>query len=121
VFGAQITGVHESTATDRQPAVAFGFTATGASAFRRLTATIANRGSLDSTGGEVLFQHFAIALGDQLLTVPYIDFRVYPDGISSSGGAEVSGSFTVGTARRLALTLNLPALPLRLELTGLSS
>lgn len=62
----------------------------------------------------------AIALGDQLLTVPFIDFKVYPDGITASGGADVSGNFTVATGRRLARTLNLPALPLRLELIGAS-
>ncbi len=118
VAGALITGAHESVGADGQPDVSFGFTATGATAFQRLTAAVARRGSLDSTGGEMLDQHFAIALGDRLITVPYIDFKLYPDGINGSGGADLSGNFTVASARELARSLRLPALPLGLTLVA---
>ena len=40
-------------------------------------------------------QHFAVALDTQLITVPSIDFKTYPDGIQGNNGAEITGGFTI--------------------------
>jgi SecD/SecF fusion protein len=111
---ADITNPHQSRGSDGAPDVEFGFTRAGGRAFERLTAQVARRGSLDSVDGRLLMQHFAIAIGDQLITVPYIDYKLYPAGISGDAGAELSGNFTVAEARHLAALLRVPALPLRL-------
>lgn len=109
---------HELAGADQggSPDVSFGFTPTGAATFMRMTKAISFRGSLDSTLNGPLFQHFAIALDDQLLTVPSIDFRQYPDGVTASV-AEITGNFTATSARQLARLLRLGPLP-RLELTS---
>ena len=38
--------------------------------------------------------HFAILIDDRIVSVPYIDFRVNPDGVDGSSGAQVSGGLT---------------------------
>ena len=68
--------------------------------------------------GQTLNQHFAVALDNQLITVPFIDFKQYPDGISGDNGADISGSFTISSARALANQLRLSALPVSLRATG---
>ena len=62
-----------------------------------------------------LNQHFAVALDNQLLTVPQIDFKQYPDGIIGGGGADITGGFTSQSASDLATQLRLGALPINLE------
>jgi SecD/SecF fusion protein len=114
--GSDITNPEQGTGSDGAPDVQFGFNGSGGAAFQRVTQTIANRGSLDSIGGQVLQQHFAIALDNQLVTVPYIDFKLYPDGIGGSGGADISGNFTISSAQNLATQLRLGALPIKLRL-----
>jgi SecD/SecF fusion protein len=103
-----------STDAGGNPSVTFGFTATGSRAFQQLTAALARRGDLLSGQRQMFNQHFAVALDDELITVPSIDFRTYPDGISARGGADVSGDFTVAYARELAARMRLAALPLTL-------
>ena len=98
------------------PDVTFGFSGHGKKAFQNVTAHIANRGSLVSGLGQSVNQHFAVALDNQLITVPYIDFKQYPDGINGGNGAEVSGSFTSTSARDLANELRLGPLPVNLKL-----
>lgn len=73
---------------------------------------IAHRGANVSVGGAALYQHFAVALDDQLLTVPQIDFRIYPDGIIGAGGADITGGFTRRSATDLATELRDGPLPL---------
>ncbi|HEY6523145.1 MAG TPA: hypothetical protein VIY10_05200, partial [Solirubrobacteraceae bacterium] len=80
--------------------------------FEAVTRQVARRGARVSVGGETLAQHFAVALDNQLITVPQIDYRQYPDGIAGGGGADVTGSFTPQSARDLATELRLGALPL---------
>jgi preprotein translocase subunit SecD len=70
--------------------------------------------SIVTLGGVQLNQHFAVALDNQLLTVPQIDFRTYPDGIIG-GGADVSGGFTHRSGRDLATELRDGVLPLALR------
>jgi SecD/SecF fusion protein len=98
----------------RQPDVTFGFTSTGKTAFKNVTAAIARRGSLVSGLGQTLNQHFAVALDGQLITVPSIDYKQYPDGINGDNGADISGSLTITSARSLAAELRLGA-PLNLK------
>ncbi|MBV9471367.1 MAG: protein translocase subunit SecD, partial [Solirubrobacterales bacterium] len=99
-----------------EPDVTFGFSSNGKSAFQNVTAQIARRGGLVSGLGQTLNQHFAVALDTQLITVPYIDFKQYPDGINGDNGADISGSFTISTAQDLANELRLGALPINLKL-----
>jgi hypothetical protein len=99
-----------------QADVSFAFSSKGKSEFQNLTAAITRRGELVSGVGQTLNQHFAIALDSQLITVPSIDFKTYPDGITAGDGADVIGGFTVSSARDLAAELRVGALPLSLKL-----
>jgi SecD/SecF fusion protein len=115
LFGNEITNPQQSTDSVGQPDVSFGFDGNGANAFQSVTAKIATRGELVSTGGNPLDQHFAVALDNQLITVPSIDFKQYPDGISGGQGAEITGGFTISSAQQLAQELRLGALPIKLK------
>jgi preprotein translocase subunit SecD len=55
-----------------KPDVTFGFSGKGQSAFQDVTPAIARRGELASGPGQQINQHFAVALDDQLITVPFI-------------------------------------------------
>ena len=99
-----------------EPDVTFGFNSKGKSAFQNVTAAIAQRGSRDSGLGQSLNQHFAVALDNQLITVPFIDYKQYPDGINGDNGADISGSFSISSAQDLANELRLGALPIKLKL-----
>jgi len=118
--GSEITNPQESTDPNSgEPDVTFGFSSKGKSEFQNVTAAIARRGALVSGLGQSLEQHFAVALGgetSQLITVPYIDYKQYPDGINGDNGADISGSFTVNSATDLANELRLGALPINLKL-----
>jgi SecD/SecF fusion protein len=113
--GAEITNPQQGTdSTTSEPDVTFGFTGPGSTAFQNVTATIAHRGALVSTGGSKLYQHFAVALDNRLVTVPYIDYQTDSDGILGGGGSEISGGFTASSAQQLAQELRLGALPIKL-------
>jgi SecD/SecF fusion protein len=114
--GSDITNPAESTDSNTSsPDVTFGFTGHGQSAFSRVTEQIAHRGALDSPPGQTLVQHFAVALDTQLVTVPYIDYKSDPDGITGGGGADITGGFTAQSAADLANQLRLGALPISLK------
>jgi SecD/SecF fusion protein len=98
------------------PDVTFGFSSKGKKAFQNVTAQIARRGSLVSRLGQSLNQHFAVTLDNQLITVPFIDYKQYPDGINGDNGGDISGSFTTTSAQDLANELRLGAAPLNLKL-----
>ncbi len=116
LFGNDITNPQASTDSAGNPDVQFGFTSNGKKAFQSVTATIANRGQSVSTLGQTYNQHFAVALDQQLITVPSIDFKQYPDGINGDNGADITGGFTTATASDLATQLRLGALPINLKL-----
>jgi SecD/SecF fusion protein len=118
--GSDITDPRQSTDPNtRIPDVTFGFTPAGANAFHALTAAVARRGALVSgPGGQTLEQHFAITLDNHLLTVPYIDYKQYPDGITGNDGADISANFTVQTAKDIATLLRYGPLPMNLKATG---
>ena len=106
-----------------KPDVTFGFTAHGKTAFERVTREIAHRGQevqLPGVSKEEAEQHFAIVLDDQIITVPSIDFTRYPEGIDASTGSQISGGFTISSARNLANELRSGALPINLVLVSRS-
>jgi SecD/SecF fusion protein len=115
--GKDITNPQQSSDPNTSaPDVTFGFSGHGKTAFQDVTAQIAKRGSLVSGLGQSLNQHFAVALDNQLITVPFIDYKQYPDGINGDNGADISGSFTISSAQDLANELKLGALPINLKL-----
>jgi SecD/SecF fusion protein len=114
--GSDITNPQASTDQSGSPDVTFGFNSFGAKQFQDVTAAIAHRGSVASPLGAAnqQNQHFAIALDTQLVSVPSIDFKTYPDGITGGGGADITGGFTSQSASDLANLLRLGALPISL-------
>jgi len=114
--GTDITNPAQGTDQAGQPDVQFSFTGNGQNAFQSVTAAIAHRGALVSAFHQSLNQHFAVALDAKLITVPQIDFRTYPDGITGGGGADITGGFTIQSAQDLATQLKLGALPINLKL-----
>jgi SecD/SecF fusion protein len=105
------------------PNVTFEFTGGGASIWEKFTRKLSQRGqesSLSLGGGDAANQHFAIALDNELISVPQIDYKQYPDGIDPSGGSRISGGFTIETAQRLANLLKTGALPIKLQLISAS-
>jgi SecD/SecF fusion protein len=105
--------------TSAAPVVTFGFTRAGARRWRRMTRAISERGAAalrpgaDSTS---VANHFAIALDDQLVSVPFIDPSSNPHGIDAANGSEISGGFSRRSARDLAGLLKTGTLPLHLDL-----
>jgi SecD/SecF fusion protein len=108
-----------------EPIVTFDFTDKGRKIWQDVTRRIAERGAA-STGilpGQRVedgFQHFAIVLDDELVSVPSIDFQKYPDGIDGRNGSQIQGSFTIKSAQALANVLKTGALPLKLKLISSS-
>jgi len=106
-----------------EPIVTMEFSPSGARAFERVTRGIAERGADNQPIGSdaISASHrFAIALDNELVSTPYINFRENPDGIDPANGAQISGGFTIQTAQDLAEILRIGALPLRLELISRS-
>ncbi|MGC9220444.1 MAG: protein translocase subunit SecD [Solirubrobacteraceae bacterium] len=112
--GSDISNPEANTDQAGQPDVVFGFKGNGGNIFQNVTGKIALRGSEVSIGGQTLDQHFAITLDNQIVSVPSIDFKTYPDGIPSTNGSEITGGFTASTAAALATQLRLGALPVKL-------
>jgi SecD/SecF fusion protein len=111
-------GFDEGGGGNGQPNVSFGFSAHGKKVFEHVTKQIAERGNLAQGPGiskEAAQQHFAVVLEGQLITVPSIDYTKYPEGIDASNGSQISGGFTITSARDLATLLQSGALPLKLE------
>jgi hypothetical protein len=114
-FQGQITNPVAGTDTGGNSDVQFGFTSAGQQQFARVTKQVAMRGFL-SPPGHTLNQHFAIAVDGKLISVPSIDYHLYPDGISGGHGADIAGGFTSTTARDLAALLRFGPLSVKLEL-----
>lgn len=94
----------------KEPGVIFDFSARGRRRFSEVTRAIADRGA--ALGPD---QHFAIARDEQILSVPFIDHRENPGGIDGDNGSQISGGFTVASARALAAQLRSGELQLRLR------
>jgi SecD/SecF fusion protein len=106
-----------------QPIVTFDFTSKGRKIWQDVTRAIAQRGQASQIPGQDPLnsaQHFAVVLDDELISVPYIDYRQNPDGIDASNGSQISGGFTIRTAQNLANQLKTGALPIKLELISQS-
>ena len=65
-------------------------------------------------------QHFVIVVDDAIVSTPFIDFRINPNGIDGSAGSLISGGFTNLSARSLAVLLDGEPLPVSLVPTGTS-
>ena len=91
-----------STSTaGNEPIVTFDFTDKGRKAFqddhaRRSPSAAPTTRSRRRTRSTTS-QHFAIALDNELVSAPYINYRENPDGIDGSTGAQISGGFTIQT------------------------
>jgi len=118
--GTDITSPSQSTDQEGNPDVEFSFSSTGQKEFSNVTNQIAKRGFTASPPGQSYNQHFAVALDGKLITVPSIDFNQYPDGIGGSGGADITGGFTITSAQDLAQLLQDGALPIKLRLISSS-
>ena len=114
----------DDQAGGNEPNVTFDFSDKGRKAFQDITATVAQRGADNANplnpDPESNSQHFAIALDNELVSIPLINYRENPDGIDGSTGAQISGGFTITSAQDLAKVLKTGALPLRLELISRS-
>src|SRR5215210_7672728 len=105
-----------------QPVVTFDFTSRGRTAWQKTTRAIAQRGQSTYITGDPQdsYQHFAIVLDNELISVPFIDFQQNPDGIDARTGSQIEGGFTIESAQRLSNLLKTGALPIRLELISQS-
>ncbi len=107
-----------------QPDVVFGFSSShGQMVFERLTKEIAQRGmnaQLPGVPKARALQHFAVVLDGQVITAPSIDYTQYPEGIDATHGSQITGSFTLTFARKLADELRSGSLPIKLELISTS-
>ncbi len=102
-----------------QPIVTFDFTSKGRKIWQSVTRRIAQRGQAQQVPGQnpqSAFQHFAVVLDNELISVPYIDFQQNPDGIDAANGSQIQGGFTISSAQRLANLLKTGALPIKLDL-----
>jgi preprotein translocase subunit SecD len=105
-----------------EPIVRLELTAGGQTAFGTLTRDLARRGSAEAGGAggaEGAFQHLAIVLDGQVLSMPYINFREAPDGIDGSAGmrtaVQITGGLTPRTARQIAAIVGTGPLPATLS------
>jgi SecD/SecF fusion protein len=118
--GAQIANPQqrhdEGPGATGEPVVMFDFTAEGRTAWQRLTRELADRGS-HSAGKQsdtTANQHFAIAVDAD---GPRRRLRMNPEGIDPRTGSQISGAFTIASARQLAVLLAGDPLPAPLKLT----
>jgi SecD/SecF fusion protein len=115
--GSDITKPQQSKDPNTgSPDITFRFRSKGKTEFQNVTAQIAHRGALVSALGQTLNQHFAVVLDNQLITVPFIDSKQYPNGINGDQGGAISGPFSISSAQALVNELRLGALPLNLKL-----
>jgi protein-export membrane protein SecD len=108
--GAAISSARQSFDQYNRPNVLMEFTGEGSKEFQRVTKELYREGLLKGESAT-----FAIVLDNVVESDPRIDHTdpQLRDGIS--GGAEITGSFTVAEAKDLALVLNTGALPVQLE------
>jgi hypothetical protein len=85
------------------------FTSDGATSYRALTQSIAERGAQAPTGGD---PRLAVALDDQLVSLAAIDPTANPDGLDPDAGALIGNLGGAGRARLLAKLIEAGALPL---------
>jgi SecD/SecF fusion protein len=104
-----------------EPIVTFNFTPRGRVFWRATTRAIAQRGQSAALPGQqasAFFQHFAMVLDGNLISVPFIDYQQNPDGIDAANGSQIQGGFTIRSAQNLANLLKSGSLPVRLRLVS---
>jgi SecD/SecF fusion protein len=111
---SDITNPRPGSDSGGNPDVNFGFTSKGKHEFHSVTSAIAHRGDFITRLGQTFNQHFAVALDNRLITIPSIDFNMYPDGIVGNSGADITGGFTVQSAQDLATMLRFDPLSVSL-------
>jgi SecD/SecF fusion protein len=77
-----------------RPVVNFAFTESGRVRFQQLTQALARRGaarSLSRAGDDPAEhnQHFAVVSGGRIVAVPFVDFRLNPDGLDARAGSQL--------------------------------
>lgn len=94
------------------PIVALDFTTQGRRAFQDLTRDVAQGGADHALGGDPLMtsHHFAIVVDDRIVSVPYINWQMNPDGVDGAQGAQIVTA-SEEDARRLAAILSTGPLP----------
>jgi SecD/SecF fusion protein len=100
--------------TTGEAIVTMQFTGEGADKFGEITREEAVRGkqlSLALGGGQKITQTFAIVLDREIKSFPSIDWEQYPNGISGTNGAQITGIGDLQEAKDLALVLQTGALP----------
>jgi SecD/SecF fusion protein len=111
-----------SNPTTNAPVVTMEFTDKGREAFARVTKRIAERGfdastlQPGATDRQQFFQHFAITLDNQIVSLATIDFVQNPEGIDGRTGAEIENVGDFNDANDLAESLRIGALPIELKL-----
>ncbi|HEX4931290.1 MAG TPA: protein translocase subunit SecD [Gaiellaceae bacterium] len=101
--------------------VTMQFTKSGAKKFGDITNAEADRGkalyNISGGGGDPrnTFQHFAIVLDREIKSWPSIDWEQYPNGISGTTGAQITGIGDITEAKNLALVLQTGALPVTFD------
>src|ERR1044071_2480003 len=122
--GRDIKGPEQNTEQQTgAPTVTFNFTDEGKRKWQKVTREIVQRGQAAVLPGQPaanFANHFAIVLDNKLISVPYIDPQQNPDGIDGENGSQISGSFTIKSAQRLATLIKTGALPIKLELISQS-
>ena len=113
---AEVLSPRPSTDPSGSAGVVGRLTAAGGRAFQRVTREIARRGLTVSGIGQTLNQHFAVAVDGRLVNVPSIDFKTYPDGVSTQGGIDLVDGLTSRSAAELATLLRFG--PLSVSLTA---
>jgi SecD/SecF fusion protein len=99
-----------------RPIVTMQFTGAGKDKFEKVTRDEAQRGKFltNTVGqGQKILQHFAIVLDREIKSWPSIDWEENPNGIGGNNGAQITGDFTIGEAKDLALVLQTGALPVK--------
>jgi preprotein translocase subunit SecD len=113
----QSTQTAQDVAT-HEPVVQLDLDARGQAAFTALTRELARRGADRALPGSAdldAVQHFAIVVDDQIVSVPYIDFRQAPDGVDGADGTHISNDLTPQSARNLASIIDTGPLPATLR------
>jgi hypothetical protein len=88
------------------------FTDDGATAFRALTQSIAQRGAEEPSGGD---PRLAVAFDEQLVSLAAIDPTANPDGLDPDDGAVIGNLGGVARARLVAKLIDAGALPLNVR------
>lgn len=92
-----------------EPAVSFDLTPAGAAKFQALTKGVAERGH-----GEPEAEHFGVVFDGEVLGIPAVNSREYPQGISGEKGVTLPGVLNGDQSSDVASILEIGPLPVAL-------